>query len=64
VGSLLQFAAFANKINVNSEGERRLCGTKPTFAKFAGRCFQYSLVKPPTVLLEYLKHYDEVGFAT
>jgi len=28
MGSLLPFAAFSNKANVKSEGERRLCGTK------------------------------------
>ncbi|MEY8099775.1 hypothetical protein AB9F29_20620 [Falsihalocynthiibacter sp. S25ZX9] len=34
-GSLPTFAAFAHEINVKSEGERRLCGTKCEFAATA-----------------------------
>mgnify|MGYP006080179895 CR=1 FL=1 len=33
LGSVVPFAAFANKINVKSESERRLCGTQLPFAE-------------------------------
>jgi hypothetical protein len=35
MGSKPTFASFAHEINVKSEGERPLSGTKPTFAATA-----------------------------
>jgi hypothetical protein len=61
LGSLLPFAAFANKINVKSEGERRLCGTKPSCVSLALADLRKFFAKSPAAYIFHEKREKRHG---